>query len=87
MAAMHVVTLHRLMVVAPVRLMTAVARVRLLRADCVRELQALEASLHLPRPFYESRPAHSTAAVEAFLADLDNLFVAEWTTANSESAA
>ena len=59
-------------------LRSTVARIPLLRADCVQRIQELEGYFQTPKPFYPSRPARSTATVNAFLADLERLFVEEW---------
>jgi hypothetical protein len=59
-------------------LRSAVAQVPLLRTECVQRIQELESDFRSPKPFYPSRPAHATAAVNAFLADLEQLFVEEW---------
>ena len=55
-----------------------VGRIPLLRADCVQRIQELEGYHRTPKPFYPSRPAHSTAMVNDFLANLERLFVDEW---------
>jgi hypothetical protein len=59
-------------------LRSTVARILLLRSDCVQRIQELEGYLRTPKPFYVSRPAHSTVNVDAFLANLERLFVEEW---------
>ena len=60
------------------QLRSLVSQVPLLREACVRQLQELEASFQVPKPFYRSRPSHSTAAVNDFLADLEHVFTREW---------
>lgn len=62
-------------------LRATVARIPPLRAGCVQAIQQLESCLQVPRPFYPSRPAHSAAAVNDFLASLDQTFTAAWTAA------
>lgn len=57
---------------------SAVAQVLRLREECVREIQELERCLRTPKPFYPTRPPHSAAAVDDFLATLDRAFVQEW---------
>ena len=49
-------------------------RIRSIRNDCGLLIPELEACFQTPRPFYSSRTAHSTAAVNDFLANLENLF-------------
>lgn len=65
------------------RLRSMVSQVPLLRGECVHQIQQLEACFQTPRPFYPSRPAHSTASVNQFLADLENLFTQERSAATS----
>lgn len=60
------------------RLRSTVSQIPLLHDACVRQIQELEACFQTPKPFYPSRPAHSTAAVNDFLADLENIFIQEW---------
>jgi len=55
-----------------------------LRGECVRLIQELEACLHTPRPFYQSRPGDSTADVNAFLANLERAFAEEWAATNAD---
>jgi hypothetical protein len=57
---------------------SAVAQVLRLREECVRRIQQLEACLRTPKPFHVSRPPHSAAAVDAFLAGLGRAFTEEW---------
>ena len=58
-------------------LCAAVSQVPLLRAECVQLIQELEACFRTPKPFYESRPSHLTATVNAFLANLERMFEEE----------
>jgi hypothetical protein len=58
---------------------SAVSQIRSLRQDCVRLLQELEVCFRTPNPFYSSRPSHSTASINAFLANLEHMFEAERT--------
>jgi 16S rRNA C1402 (ribose-2'-O) methylase RsmI len=53
------------------------SQVPLLRAECVQLIQDLEAHFRTPKPFYENRPSHSIAAVNAFLANLERMFEEE----------
>ncbi len=56
-----------------------------LREDCVHLIEQLEARWGASRPFYQSRPAHSTAAVNDFLTDLEGTFAREWAAGNAHS--
>ncbi len=62
----------------------AVAQIPTLRGECVQRIQELEACFQTPKPFYQSRPAHSTAMVNHFLADLEPMFTEEWAAANAQ---
>jgi hypothetical protein len=62
-------------------LRATVAQIPLLRGECVQVLQELEAYFRTPKPFYSSRPSHSTAAVNDFLANLERVFTQEWVAA------
>lgn len=53
-------------------------RIRFVRAACVQQIQQLETRFGIPKPFDQARPAHSAAAVEAFLAQLEDALVREW---------
>jgi hypothetical protein len=64
---------------------SAVSQVPLLRGECVDLIQDLESWLHIAKPFYSSRPSHSTAAVNDFLANLERSYVEEWTATNAVS--
>ena len=59
------------------------SRVPLLRGECVRLIEKLEEHLEVPKPFYGSRPSHSTAAINNFLAHLEGLFADELSKAAS----
>lgn len=59
------------------QLRARVSRIPCLRDACVQQLQELEACFRTPKPFYQSRPTDSTASVNGFLADLENLFTQE----------
>jgi hypothetical protein len=50
----------------------------ILRESCVQLIQELEKCFRTPKPFYQSRPAHSTATVNDFLANLERVFAEEW---------
>ena len=56
----------------------AVSQILTLRQACVQLIQELEGCWGTPKPFYPSRPAHSTMTVKGFLTDLERLFVEEW---------
>lgn len=60
----------------------AVSQVPLLREECIRLIQELEACYRLPKPFYASRPAPAAAAVNDFLANLESSFTEEWNAAS-----
>lgn len=60
------------------QLRVTVSQIPLLREACVQQIQELEACLQTPNRFYPSRPAHSTAVVNDFLADLERVFIQEW---------
>lgn len=65
------------------QLPSMVSQVPLLRDACVHQIQQLEACFQTSKPFYTSRPAHSTASVEGFLDNLESMFIQEWSTASS----
>jgi hypothetical protein len=60
------------------RVRVLVSQVPLLRGACVRRIEELEACFQTPQRFYSSRPAQATGAVNDFLADLERVFVQEW---------
>ncbi len=64
------------------QLRSTVSQLPLLRGECVRLIQNLEVCFRVPKPFYLSRPNHSTASVDDFLANLERVFVEAWTAAN-----
>lgn len=59
------------------QLHAAVSQIPRLRDACVQQIQELEACFRTPKPFYQSRPADSTASVNGFLANLANVFTQE----------
>jgi len=59
------------------QLRVAISQVPLLRTECVQLIQELEVCFRTPKPFYESRPSHSTASMNAFLANLERMFEEE----------
>jgi hypothetical protein len=61
------------------QLRSAVSQIPLLRGECVQRIEELEVCLRTPKPFYGSRPAHSTAAMNDFLANLERVFTEAWT--------
>ena len=63
---------------SPEELRTRVSRISPLRGECVGLIQELEGCFHTPKPFYQSRPIGSTAAVDNFLTSLEELLVQEW---------
>lgn len=60
---------------------SAVSQIGPLRAECVQLIEELEEHFGTPGRFYQSRPAHAAASVNAFLADLETVFVQEWNAA------
>ena len=64
------------------QLRTVVSQIPHLRGECVQLLQQLEVWFRTPKPFYQSRPSHSTATVNAFLANLERMFEEERMAAN-----
>lgn len=60
------------------QLRSTISQIPLLRGECVQLIQELEDCLQTPKPFYQSRPAHSTAAVNDFLTNLEGVFIQEW---------
>ncbi|HZV06436.1 MAG TPA: hypothetical protein VE999_15255 [Gemmataceae bacterium] len=68
---------------SPEQLHSMVSQIPLLRDACVHQIQQLETYFRTPKPFYPSRPAHSTAAVNGFLANLEHLFMQERSAAES----
>jgi hypothetical protein len=65
------------------QLRATVPRIPLLRGECVQLLRELEVCFRTPQPFYPSRPGPSTAAVDEFLASLEQLFEEAWTASRS----
>lgn len=59
------------------QLRATVAQIPRLRDACMQQIQKMEACFHTPKPFYQSRRTDSTASVNGFLADLENLFTQE----------
>lgn len=57
---------------------STVSQIPVLREACVQRIQELESCFRTPRPFYQSRPSYSAAAVNDFLTNLERLFVEEW---------
>lgn len=55
-------------------LRSTVSQIPLLYRECVQQIQDLETCLAIPKPFYQSRPAHSATAMTDFFANLENLF-------------
>jgi hypothetical protein len=66
------------------QLRSAVSQVLLLRGECVQRVQELEACFRTPKPFYQSRPSHSTATVNDFLANLERVLTEEWAASNAD---
>jgi hypothetical protein len=62
---------------SPTLLRSKVAQIPRLREECVQLIQELEGCLLTPKPFYQSRPDHSTVAVNNYLADLERIFAEE----------
>jgi hypothetical protein len=65
------------------QLRSMVSQIPLLRDSCAHQIQELEACFRTPKPFYPSRPAHSTASVNDFLANLEHFFMQERAAAES----
>jgi hypothetical protein len=61
----------------PEHVRSAVSQIPILRKACVQRIQELEGCFPIPQRFYESRPAHSTAAVDDFLSTLGQCFAEE----------
>ncbi|HTU20913.1 MAG TPA: hypothetical protein VMG10_22870 [Gemmataceae bacterium] len=59
------------------QLRSTVSRILLLREACVHQIQELETCFRTPRPFYPSKPAYLTAAMNDFLANLESLLTQE----------
>ena len=57
---------------------STVRQIPILREACVQLLQELEGCFRVPKPFYQSRPSHSTATVNDFLTNLERAFAEEW---------
>lgn len=67
------------------QLRSTLLQIPLLRGECVQRIQELEACFETPKPFYSSRPDHSTAAVNDFLANLERLFAEERAVATADA--
>jgi len=65
------------------QLRSAVAQIPHLREECVQRLEELEVCFRTPKPFYPSRPSHATAAMNAFLANLERMFEEERTASHA----
>jgi hypothetical protein len=61
---------------------STVSRVVSVREQGVRLIQELEACWGTPTPFYQSRPRHSTAAMNDFLANLERVLTEAWAAGN-----
>jgi hypothetical protein len=59
------------------QLRATISQIPLFWDECVQLIQELEACFHTPNPFYQSRPSHSTAMVNHFLANLERAFAEE----------
>jgi hypothetical protein len=55
-----------------------VFQIPIIRQAAVQLIQELEGCFGTPKPFYQSRPAHSTTTVNDFLTRLEQLFAEEW---------
>jgi hypothetical protein len=62
----------------------SVGRIRQQREACMLHIQQLETGLGVPNHYHLSRPTQAAAAVEAFLAQLDDAFVREWSAAEGQ---
>jgi hypothetical protein len=65
------------------QLRATVSQIPVLRGECVQRIRELEACFQTPQPFYQSRPSSSSAAVNDFLANLQQLFAKQWAAANA----
>jgi hypothetical protein len=64
---------------SPEQLRSTVSQVPLLREQCIQLIQELEHCFRTPKPFYPSRSPYLTDAMNGFLANLERMFVEEWT--------
>lgn len=69
---------------SPTQLRSGVAQIPRLRTECVQLIEKLEGCFRTPRPFYPSRPEHSSVAVNNFLANLEGMFTEELAVSNGE---
>jgi hypothetical protein len=67
-------------------LRSMVSQIPPLREECVQLIQELEDCFGTPKPFYQSRPSHSTATVNDFLNNLEGVIAEEWVASNAEKA-
>lgn len=63
----------------------AAQRIVALRDTCAAHIRQLEISLRVPRSYSSSRPAIAAAAVERFLAGLEETFTREWADSRSDA--
>jgi hypothetical protein len=65
-------------------LCSTLSQIPLLRAECVKLIRELEGLFSIPKSVYQSRQPQLTASVEAFLANLEQLFVSEGVISKAE---
>ncbi|HWG44880.1 MAG TPA: hypothetical protein VN688_19055 [Gemmataceae bacterium] len=56
-----------------------VSRISILREESVSLIEELECCFQTPKPFYQSRPVHSTATMNDFFTNLEYTLAEEWT--------
>ncbi len=66
------------------QLHSLVSQIPLLRGECVQLIPGLEDCFGTPKPFYQSRPSHSTATVNDFLNNLESVLTEERAASNAE---
>jgi hypothetical protein len=64
----------------------AVSQITSARDQIANGIQELERRLSTPKPFYESRPKESAAAIEEFVSALESALEREWKASNSKKA-
>jgi hypothetical protein len=70
----HVTGLTSFRILPQEQVRTAVAKIPVLREECVQLLGKLEACLGAPQRVFPGRSSHHTAAVNSFLANLQRMF-------------
>ncbi len=67
------------------QLRSLISQIMPLREECVQRIQEVESCLRTEHPFYLSRPSHSTATLNDFLANLERAFLEEWVASNANA--